>query len=133
MNLSATLEARAPLVLSLLRIMAGLLFMQHGLMKHFDFPGAFPMEMEAMAPPMIAGWIELIAGFLIAIGLFTRPATFLASGTMAAAYFMAHAGQNFWPILNQGELAIMYCFAFLYFVFAGGGSLSVDALIRKKS
>ena len=127
------LSAYAPLVLSILRIMAGLLFMQHGLMKHFDFPGPFPMDMAPTDLPMIAGWIELIGGFLIAIGLFTRPAAFIASGTMAAAYFIGHAGNGFWPILNQGELAIMYCFTFLYFVFAGGGSISVDALVRKKT
>ena len=127
------LSAYAPLVLSILRIMAGLLFMQHGLMKHFDFPGPFPMDMAPPDLPMIAGWIELSGGFLIAFGLFTRPAAFIASGTMAAAYFIGHAGNGFWPILNQGELAIMYCFTFLYFVFAGGGSISVDALVRKKT
>jgi putative oxidoreductase len=127
------LTAWTPRVLSLLRIMAGLLFMQHGTMKVFDFPEAFPMDLAATAPPMIAGWIELIGGFLITIGLFTRPAAFVASGTMAAAYFLAHAGQSFYPIINKGELAALYCFTFLFLAFAGGGSLSVDALIRKKA
>lgn len=122
-----------PRVLSLFRLMAGLLFMQHGLEKFFAFPEAFAMQLPATSPPMLAGWVELIGGFLIAIGLFTRPAAFLASGTMAVAYFMFHAPKSFYPIINQGELAIMYCFAFLYFAFAGGGSLSVDALIRKKA
>ena len=122
-----------PRVLSLLRIIAGLLFMQHGTMKLLDFPEAFPMDLPATALPMLAGWVELIGGFLIAIGLFTRPAAFLASGTMAVAYFTMHAGESFYPIINKGELAIMYCFTFLFFVFAGGGSLSVDALIRKKA
>lgn len=123
----------APTVLSILRIMAGLLFMQHGLMKHFDFPGPFPMELAPTDLPMIAGWIELVGGFLIAVGLFTRPAAFIASGTMAFAYFIGHAGNGFWPILNGGELAIMYCFTFLYFVFAGPGPLSLDAKLRKTS
>ena len=127
------LTAWTPRVLSLLRIMAGLLFMQHGTEKFFAFPEAFPMDLPATAPPMLAGWIELIGGFLIAIGLFTRPAAFLASGTMAAAYFMAHAGQSFYPIINKGELAVLYCFTFLFLAFAGGGSISVDALIRKKA
>ena len=81
-------------------------------------------------PPIIiaAGVIELVGGTLIALGLFTRPAAFIASGTMAAAYFMAHATQGFWPALNQGEAAIMFCFIFLYLVFAGPGAWSLDAL-----
>ncbi len=132
-ELAAALTFRAPLVLSLLRIITGLLFMQHGLQKHFDFPAPFPMDMPPMALPMIAGWIELIGGFLVAIGLFTRPAAFIASGAMAFAYFIGHAGNNFWPIVNQGELAIMFCFVFFYLVFAGGGSVSVDNLLRKKT
>ena len=127
------LTAWTPRVLSLLRIMAGLLFMQHGTEKVFDFPEPFPMDLPATALPMLAGWVELIGGFLIAIGLFTRPAAFLASGTMAAAYFLMHAGQSFYPIINKGELALLYCFTFLFLAFAGGGSLSVDALIRKKA
>ena len=123
----------APRVLSLLRLMAGLLLMQHGLEKHFAFPEAFGMDLPASSPPMIAGWIELIGGFLVAVGLFTRPAAFIVSGAMAAAYFMVHAGQSLYPIINKGELVVLYCFVFLYFVFAGGGPLSVDALIRKKA
>ena len=82
---------------------------------------------------MAAAWIEVVGGALIAAGLFTRAAAFICSGQMAVAYFMAHGSQGFWPALNGGELAIMYCFTFLFFVFAGGGSLSVDALIRKKA
>lgn len=122
-----------PRVLSLLRIMAGLLFVQHGMMKIFAFPEAFPMDLPATSPPMLAGWIELVGGFLITIGLFTRPAAFIASGTMAVAYFLFHASKSFYPIVNQGELAVLYCFTFLFLAFAGGGSLSVDALIRKKA
>jgi putative oxidoreductase len=127
------LNAWSPRVLSILRLIAGLLLMQHGLQKHFDFPVPFPMEMPPVALPMIAGWIELIGGFLIAIGLFTRPAAFIVSGTMAAAYFIGHASKSFFPLVNQGELAVLYCFVFFYFFFAGGGSLSVDALMRKKA
>lgn len=123
----------APRVLSLLRIMAGLLFMQHGLEKVFAFPEAFPMDLPATSPPMLAGWVELFGGLLIALGLFTRPAAFIASGTMAVAYFLVHAPQNFFPIVNGGELPIMYCFTFLYLALVGGGPLSVDALVLKKA
>lgn len=127
------LTAWTPRVLSLLRIMAGLMFMQHGVQKIFDFPEAFPMDLPATSPPMLAGWIELVGGFLITIGLFTRPAAIIASGTMAVAYFLFHAPKSFYPIINQGELAVLYCFTFLFFALADGGSLSVDALIRKKA
>jgi putative oxidoreductase len=131
-SLKSRLTAWSPQVLSLLRIMAGLLLMQHGLQKHFAFPEAMGMTMPATSLPMIAGWIELIGGFLIAVGLFTRCAAFVASGTMAVAYFKAHAPQGFYPLLNHGELAVLYCWVFFYFVFAGGGAWSVDALIGKK-
>ncbi len=79
-----------------------------------------------------AGVIELIAGGLIVLGLLTRPAAFIASGTMAVAYFYAHAAQNFYPILNGGELAALYCFVFLYLAGAGGGAFSIDRMIRKR-
>lgn len=126
------LNAWAPRVLSLLRLMAGLLLMQHGLEKHFAFPESMG-DMPPMSLPMIAGWIELVGGFLVAIGLFTRPAAFIVSGMCAVAYFMMHAPHSLFPIVNKGELVVLYCFVFFYFVFAGGGSLSVDALIRKKA
>ena len=111
-----------------LRIVTGLLFLEHGTQKFLSFP---PGEYAGMGlafsnPGAYAGIIELVTGLLIAIGWFTRPAAFLASGTMAAAYWMAHAPQNFWPVNNQGDAAILYCFVFLYFVFAGAGALSVD-------
>jgi putative oxidoreductase len=122
----------SPRVLSILRIMTGLLFLEHATMKFFAFPAA----MEGMPDPMptiiiAAGVIELVTGSLVALGLFTRPAAFLASGTMAAAYFMAHASKGFWPALNGGEAAIMFCFIFLYLVFSGPGPLSLDALRRR--
>ena len=118
----------APNMLSILRIMTGLLFLAHGTQKFLSFPGGerAGSGLALDGPGAFAGLIELVAGLLIAIGLFTRPAAFLASGTMAAAYFMAHATQNFWPVNNMGDAAILYCFVFLYFVFRGAGALSVD-------
>lgn len=120
----------APAALGLLRIMAGLLFLAHGTQKFLSFPGGeragSGLALDGLGA--YAGLIELVTGALIALGLFTRPAAFLASGTMAAAYFIAHAPQNFWPINNGGDAAILYCFVFLYFVFAGPGAFSVDAV-----
>jgi len=126
------LDHWSPRVLSVLRIMTALLVIQHATMKFFAFPG--PMPMPGPLPPIIvaAGVIELVAGTLIVLGLFTRPAAFLASGTMAAAYFLGHATQGFWPALNQGEAAIMFCFVFLYLVFAGPGWWSLDSLLRNR-
>jgi putative oxidoreductase len=107
--------------------MAGLLFMQHGMQKLFGFPGgqhaAFQLNMIG-----IAGILELVGGLLIAIGLFTRPVAFILSGEMAVAYFMVHAPGGFWPVVNHGELAALYCFVFLYFAFAGPGPWSVDSM-----
>jgi len=123
----------APAALGLLRIMAGLLFLAHGTQKFLSFPGGeragSGLALDGLGA--YAGLIELVTGALIALGLFTRPAAFLASGTMAAAYFIAHAPQNFWPINNGGDAAILYCFVFLYFVFAGPGAFSVDAVRTK--
>ncbi len=127
------LDVWAPRMLSLLRIIAALLFLEHGLMKLFHFPGPQPGAPDPL--PMIlmaAAWIEVIGGGLLVLGLFTRAAAFVCSGQMAAAYFMAHAPQGFWPALNGGEAAILYCFIFLYLVFAGPGIWSIDALVRKK-
>lgn len=130
MAIADTLNPWAPRVLSVARIMAGLLFLAHGTQKLLGFP---PSD---MSPPTFsifwfAGLIELVAGTLIAIGLFTRPAAFIASGAMAFAYFIAHAPQNFFPVLNGGDAAILYCFFFLYLVFAGPGPWSVDARLGK--
>jgi putative oxidoreductase len=127
------LSAWAPRVLSVLRIIAALLFMEHGLMKLFDFPGPQPGVPDALPPLLLAAAaIEVVGGALIALGLFTRAAAFICSGEMAAAYFMMHAPQNFWPALNQGDAAILYCFVFLYLVFAGGGAWSLDRAVRKR-
>jgi len=129
-----SLAVWAPRVLSLLRIIAALLFMAHGLMKLFHFPVAQPGAPDPL--PMlllVAAWIEVVGGGLIALGLFTRAAAFICSGQMAAAYFMAHASQGFWPALNGGEPAILFCFVFLYLVFAGPGVWSLDTAVRKKA
>jgi putative oxidoreductase len=117
-----------PVALGVLRIMAGFLFLAHGSQKFLSFP---PGERSGFGwtfshPAAYAGLIELLCGVLIALGWFTRPAAFLASGTMAAAYFIGHAPQNFWPVNNMGDAAILFCFLFLYFVFRGPGALSID-------
>jgi putative oxidoreductase len=118
----------SPRLLSVLRIMSGLLFLQHGTAKYLGLP-TVPMfaNLQPISPSGIAGMIELVGGVLLVIGLFTRPVAFLCSGLMAAAYFMAHAPRGFYPILNSGELAALYCFVFLYLAAAGAGPWSVDA------
>src|SRR5690349_12640065 len=110
----------APAALSLLRLVTGLLFLEHGAMKLLHFPAAQPGA-PAQLPPMLmaAGGLELIGGALIAVGLFTRPVAFLLSGEMAVAYWLAHAPHGLYPALNMGELAVLYCFTFFYFIFAG--------------
>ena len=124
----------APRVLSILRIMAGLLFLAHGTQKILGFPGmAGGAELpDAMTLSWVAGMLELILGALIVPGLLTRPAAFLASGEMAFAYFMAHAPRDFYPVLNGGDAAILYCFVFLYISVAGPGPWSLDALMRRR-
>ena len=118
-------------LLSVLRIMSGLLFLQHGTSKYLYFPesdhsGASPLTMGGFS-----GLIELVGGILLVLGLFTRPAAFIMSGTMAVAYFYAHAPQGFFPLLNGGELAALYCFVFLYLAAAGPGPWSVDRMLGR--
>jgi len=123
----------APRVLSVLRIVAALLFMEHGLMKVFHFPAAQPGAPDPLPPMLVAAaWLEIIGGALLVLGLFTRPVSFILSGQMAVAYFLAHASQGFWPALNGGEAAILFCFVFLNLVFAGPGEWSLDAQVRKR-
>jgi putative oxidoreductase len=114
-----------PQLLALLRIVAGLLFIEHATVKFWAFPAPFPM---LPLTPMLtgAGVIELVAGLLITIGLFTRLATFIASGEMAIGYFYLHFPQSFWPFVNKGEGAILFCFIFLYLAAAGAGAWSID-------
>ena len=121
-----------PSVLSALRIVLAFLFMQHGGQKLLGFPVAQRYPFDLFSLSGVAGVLELFGGALLLIGLFTRPVAFLLSGLMAFAYFMAHAPKGFWPIANGGELAIMYCFVFFYLSFAGGGSLSIDVLLRRR-
>jgi len=123
----------SPRVLSILRIVAALLFMEHGLMKLFHFPAPQPGAPDPLpALLMAAAWIEVVGGGLLALGLFTRAVAFVCSGEMAAGYFMAHAPNGFYPALNMGEAAVLYCFVFLYLAFAGGGEWSLDAQVRKR-
>ena|ERR1044071_3944374 len=145
-----------PRLLSVLRIIAAFLFMAHGAQKLFGFPAAPPptpeqrarQECEQKCAPqpqqqqqqqqggmqpmiLVAGILEFFGGLLFLIGLLTRPVAFILSGLMAVAYFMAHAPGGFWPVINKGELAVLYCFVFLFFSVAGGGEWSVDRLFRR--
>ena len=127
------LETWSPRVLSLLRIVAALLFMEHGLMKVFHFPAPQPGAPNPLpAMLVVAAWLEIAGGALLALGLFTRPVAFLLSGEMAAAYFLAHAPRGFYPALNGGEAAVLYCFVFLFLAAAGGGEWGLDGMVRKR-
>ena len=121
----------APRMLSVLRVMAALLFMEHGTQKLLGFPPSENPGPALFSLIGLAGVLELVGGFLLVLGLFTRPVAFILSGEMAVAYFMAHAPRSFFPILNGGDAAILYCFVFLYLVFAGGGPWSIDAVWRR--
>jgi len=116
----------APRILSVLRIVVALLYLQHGLTKFFGFPGSAPASMPFF-PIILGGLIETIGSILLLIGLFSRPAAFIMSGEMAIAYWYAHFPRNPFPYNNGGDLAIVYCFVFLYIFFAGPGPWSVDA------
>ena len=128
MTYLTALHAWAPRLLSILRIVAGFLFMMHGAQKLLGFPAPFPMQVNLYSLIGLAGVLELFGGALVMVGLFTRPVAFVLSGEMAFAYFMAHAPKSFWPVLNGGDAAVLYCFVFLYFAAAGGGPWSVDRL-----
>jgi putative oxidoreductase len=134
-SLASRWRLLTPYLLSLLRIVAALLFMQFGTTKLFAFPAAV-MPGGGTAPfgslAWIAGFLEVFGGVLLLFGLFTRPVAFLLSGEMAFAYFLGHAPQGFWPVLNQGSPAALYCFLFLYLSAAGPGPWSIDALMSRK-
>jgi putative oxidoreductase len=128
-GVNRALSAWQPHVLSLFRLMVGLLFMEHGMTKLLGFP--FDPHYAHLPPiEVFQAPIELIGGALVALGLFTRFAAFICSGDMAAAYFIAHFPRSFFPGLNGGDSSILYCFAFFYLVFAGGGPWSLDRLRR---
>lgn len=122
--------------LALLRVMAGLMFMQHGAQKLFGVLGGWRGEPGATAPLLsqagLAGVLEVFGGLLIVLGLFTRPVAFILSGMMAVAYFQSHAPDGFWPLLNRGELAALYCFVFLFFSARGASSYSIDAMLEHR-
>ena len=118
------LDGREEQAYTLLRIVTGFLFIWHGTQKLFNFPAEFPYPLNPLM--YSAGAIEMIGGVLVMIGLFTRPTAFICSGTMAAAYWMAHGMNSLFPIINRGELAALFCFAFLYIAVRGAGIWSVD-------
>jgi putative oxidoreductase len=123
------LTPHAAKVLSLLRIVAGLMFVQHGSQKIFGFPEAANSPFELMSQMGVGGVLELVGGALIVLGLFTRPVAFVLSGMMAVAYFQFHAASSLYPLVNGGELAALYCFVFLYLSFAGPGAWALDSLM----
>lgn len=119
----------SPTLLSVLRIMSGLLLLQHGTTKILGLPQSQMTGVDLTSLGGIAGILELVGGVLLVIGLFTRPTAFILSGMLAVAYFMVHAPQGFYPLLNGGELAALYCFVMLYLAAAGAGPLSVDRAV----
>ena len=123
-----SLDRWAPYALALLRIVAAVIFLEHGTQKLFGFPdrpsgGAGPSLFSMYG---IAGILEVVGGALLIVGLFTRPTAFVLSGLMASAYWIAHAPRSIYPLLNNGDAAILYCFIFLYLVFAGSGAFALD-------
>ena len=131
MTLEDRLHQLSPYVLSIVRIVIALLFFSHGLSKIVGFPGT--QLPPALTLHWLSGAIEFVGGALLIAGLFTRTAAFVASGEMAFAYFLSHAPRGFFPQLNGGDAAILYCFIFFYFVFAGAGPWSLDALLQGRA
>ena len=130
---TVSLYARwAPRMLSVLRIMTALLFLEHGTQKLLGFPAAANPGPALFSLLGVQGLLELIGGSLLLVGLFTRPVAFILAGDMAVAYFMAHAPRAFFPTLNGGDAAILYCFTFLYLAVAGGGVWSLDELLHQR-
>jgi putative oxidoreductase len=122
----------APRVLTLVRIVVALIFLEHGTQKLFGFPPSPNPGPALFSLYGYQGMIEVVGGVLLALGLFTRPVAFILAGDMAVAYFMSHAPANFFPILNRGDAAILYCFIFFYLAFAGGGAWSLDRMFFGK-
>jgi putative oxidoreductase len=132
MNIDSLEAVWAPRFLSILRIVAALLFFEHGTTKLLGFPPS-DHSPEVLSLPWIAGALELVGGALLIVGLFTRPVALILSGEMAFAYWMAHAPRSPFPLVNGGDAAILYCFVFLYLAAAGGGPWSLDGLRRRES
>jgi putative oxidoreductase len=131
MTLEDRLNQISPYVLGIVRIVVALLFFEHGSSKLFGFPSAASMP-ALFTLGWFAGALELVGGALLAAGLFTRATAFILSGEMAFAYFLSHAPRGFFPILNHGDGAILFCFIFLYIAFAGGGAWTLDAALKRK-
>lgn len=134
--LVSTWQAKSHVLLGLLRIVAGFLFIQYGTSKLFAFPG--PMTPDGASAPLmsmmgVAGLLEVAGGALLTLGLFTRPVAFVLSGEMAFAYFIGHAATSFWPLLNQGTNAVLFCFLFLFFSAAGPGAFALSSILGRKS
>jgi putative oxidoreductase len=129
MNAVERYKSWTPYFLSILRAIAGFLMMAHGAQKLFGVLGKDKVELMSQAG--LAGVLEFFGGVLLILGLFTRPVAFILAGTMAVAYFQVHAPQGFWPIVNKGELAVLYCFVFLFLSAAGAGPWSLDALMSR--
>ncbi len=127
-----TCKVWTPHILGIMRIIIGFLYLQHGAAKLLGVPHIAMFDgLQLVSLLGLAGILELVGGSLILLGLLTRPVAFILSGEMAVAYFMAHAPHGFLPILNQGELAVVYCFVFLYLSVAGGGTYSLDGMRKK--
>ena len=125
----ARLERERPYILSILRIVVALLFMEHGLQKYIGFPSAGPPMTTLL---YVQSVVEIVGGILLLIGAYTRVVSFILAGDMAAAYFMAHFPRSFFPAANGGDAAVLFCFAFFYIFFAGGGPWSVDRAVLKQ-
>jgi putative oxidoreductase len=130
-SLYASLDMARPYILSILRIMVALLFLEHGLQKYFGFPVAGPPQLTPLL--QVQGAIEIVGGILLLLGAYTRVVAFILCGDMAVAYFKAHAPRDVFPMLNNGDAAILYCLVFLYLWVAGGGEWSLDRLLRRGS
>ena len=135
-NFNAKLSSFAPVMLSVLRIVSAIIFIQAGTIKLFAWPMGMPPNgatAQLMTQTGIGGMLEVFGGGLMLFGLFTRPVAFILAGEMAVAYFQFHAPQSIWPAVNNGIAAVLFCFIWLYIVFAGAGPLSLDAALRKKA
>ena len=131
MSVAGLSASWGPRVLSIVRFIAGLLFLEHGTAKLFGFPHVANFDhLQLFSLLGLAGVIEFVGGALVCVGFYTRIAAFIMSGEMAVAYFMSHAPRNFLPLLNNGDSAILYCFIFFYFFVVGGGAWSLDRLLR---